>query len=130
MSGLNYPREWFEVTRYCDDPIARVFIRETEKCLFTGRKRVEKWTQYSRYYPTIEEAQSAIYERNAAKAQRKAENRVRDAAPELLKALEAAVECGIVPVSSVADGGASKHSQQVIVADQIRAAIAKAKGEA
>lgn len=51
------------------------------------------------------------------------------AAPELLAALEAAVACGMVPVSTAKDGGASAHSIQVRVADQIRAAIAKATGE-
>ena len=52
------------------------------------------------------------------------------AAPDLLEALEAAVECGLVPKSSVLDGGASRHARQVVVGDMIRAAIAKAKGEA
>ena len=44
----------------------------------------------------------------------------------LLSALVAAVESGLVPVSSAKDGGAVRHSKQVHVADQIRAAIAKA----
>lgn len=48
------------------------------------------------------------------------------AAPDLLEALQAAVECGMVPTSSAAEGGASKHSRQVQVADMIRAAIARA----
>lgn len=47
---------------------------------------------------------------------------------ELLAALEAAVECNMVPISSAREGGAAKHSIQVKVADQIRAAIYKAKG--
>lgn len=51
------------------------------------------------------------------------------AAPDLLEALEAAIECGMVPISSAKEGGAMKHSIQVKVADQIRAAIARAKGE-
>lgn len=51
------------------------------------------------------------------------------AAPELLQALIEACECGMVPKSSVADGGAVRHSRQVQVADMIRAAIAKALGE-
>lgn len=50
------------------------------------------------------------------------------AAPELLEALIEAVECGIVPVSSASDGGASTFSAQVRCADKIRAAIAKATG--
>lgn len=50
------------------------------------------------------------------------------AAPELLEALKAAVDCKMVPITSAKDGGAAKHSIQVQVADQIRAAIAKATG--
>ena len=52
------------------------------------------------------------------------------AAPELLEALEEAVACGMVPISSATEGGAAKYSRQAQVADMIRAAIAKAKGEA
>jgi hypothetical protein len=48
---------------------------------------------------------------------------------DLLEALQAAVECGMVPISSVSEGGASKHSRQVQVADMIRAAIQKATKE-
>lgn len=51
------------------------------------------------------------------------------AAPCLLEALEAAIECGMVPVSSVSDGGAAKYSRQIEVADMIRAAINKALGK-
>jgi hypothetical protein len=50
------------------------------------------------------------------------------AAPDLLAALQAAVACRMVPVSSAKDGGASALSEQVRVADQIRAAIARATG--
>jgi len=45
----------------------------------------------------------------------------------LVEALENAVECGIVPKSSAAEGGAMRHSRQVEVADQIRAALHRAK---
>lgn len=50
------------------------------------------------------------------------------AAPELLEALQEAIDCGMVPSSSCSDGGASKYSRQVQVADMIRAAVAKATG--
>ena len=50
------------------------------------------------------------------------------AAPELLAALLAAVECGMVPTSSATEGGAMRYVKQARVADQIRAAIEKAKG--
>lgn len=49
---------------------------------------------------------------------------------EMLSALEAAVECKMVPISSAKEGGAARHSIQVQVADQIRSVIAKAKGGA
>lgn len=51
------------------------------------------------------------------------------AAPDMYEALVAAIECGMVPTSSATEGGALKHVRQVHVADQIRAALAKARGE-
>lgn len=51
------------------------------------------------------------------------------AAPDLLEALEEAVKCGMVPKSSALEGGASRHARQAQVADMIRAAISKAKGD-
>jgi len=50
------------------------------------------------------------------------------AAPDLLAALKEAIDCGMVPKSSAAEGGANRHVVQLQVADQIRAAIAKAEG--
>ena len=40
------------------------------------------------------------------------------------EALQAAVDCGMVPISSAKEGGAARHSQQVIIADKIREALA------
>ena len=54
-------------------------------------------------------------------------DRLREVNRELVAALEAAVSCGMVPISSSSDGGATRHSEQVRVADMIRAVIAKAK---
>lgn len=51
------------------------------------------------------------------------------AAPDLLEALLEAIDCGMVPISSAKEGGASAYSRQVRCADMIRAAIAKARGE-
>lgn len=59
-----------------------------------------------------------------------ADARMIAAAPQLLEALEEAVASGMVPVSSAADGGAVAYSRVVRAADQIRAAIKAAKGEA
>lgn len=41
----------------------------------------------------------------------------------LREALQAAVDCGMVPKSSAKDGGANRYSEQVRVADLIRAAL-------
>lgn len=60
------------------------------------------------------------------------ESQLRNAQAErdaLREALIAAIECGMVPKSSVADGGASAHARQVVVADMIRAALAQHQGE-
>ena len=59
----------------------------------------------------------------------KANARLIASAPDLLEALQRAVACGIVPTTSVLDGGAASYSEQVRTADAIRAAIAKATGE-
>lgn len=50
------------------------------------------------------------------------------AAPNIYEALKAAIECGMVPITSAAEGGAARYVKQVQVADQIRDAIAKAEG--
>ena len=62
----------------------------------------------------------------AERAQAWANAKLIEAAPDLLAALEAAIDCGMVPTSSAKEGGASAAARQVHVADQIRAAIAKA----
>lgn len=67
---------------------------------------------------------------NRLNRDRLANARLMAAAPELLDALIEAVACGMVPISSTKDGGASTHSRQVRCADMIRAAIAKATGGA
>jgi hypothetical protein len=54
--------------------------------------------------------------------------RAREQRAELLELLKAAVACGMVPVSSAKDGGPNCYSEQVRLADRIRAAIAKAEG--
>ncbi len=71
------------------------------------------------------DVQSAGSER-ASLSEKRANARLIAAAPELLDALKAAVDCGMVPNSSASEGGAARYSRQVIVADMIRDAIAKA----
>ena len=48
------------------------------------------------------------------------------AAPDLLEALQAIAH--FIPTTSAAEGGASKYSANVVAADMVRAAIAKATG--
>ena len=44
---------------------------------------------------------------------------------ELRGAVRAAFDCEMIPKSSASDGGASKYSEQVMVADRLRAALLK-----
>lgn len=46
----------------------------------------------------------------------------------LVEAVDAAFACRMIPKSSVSEGGANKYSEQVRVADQLRAALARVKG--
>jgi hypothetical protein len=46
---------------------------------------------------------------------------------ELERILTAAVDCGMVPISSAKDGGAASHSLQVKVADLIRDVLVEKK---
>ena len=66
----------------------------------------------------------------AAEQKRRADayDQLVDRVKELEGALRDAVDCGMVPTSSAKDGGASKYSAQVLVADRIRAALAKCEG--
>ena len=50
-----------------------------------------------------------------------------DERDELLAALEAAVDCGMVPTSSAKEWGVLRCDRKVVVADMIRDAISKAK---
>jgi hypothetical protein len=84
---------WYKDTRWGDKPIAKTFIRETDKMLISidslGEERREaKVSRYSQWYPTCEEAQARIDERLNLKAKKRADKRVRDAALELLEALQ------------------------------------------
>ncbi|MEG2133061.1 hypothetical protein [Pseudomonas sp.] len=72
---------------------------------------------------------SVTWEARATKEASRAEDLL-EQRDELLAALEAAVECGMVPTSSATEGGAMRYVKQAHVADQIRAAISKAKGGA
>lgn len=45
------------------------------------------------------------------------------AAPRMQAAIQAAIECGLVPASKAADGGTGQFSQQQYAADQLRAAL-------
>lgn len=49
---------------------------------------------------------------------------------QLVEAIQAAIDCSMVPITSAKEGGAAKHSIQVHVADQLRTALAAAKEQA
>ncbi len=124
MSGRVYPREWFQANRWGDEPIAKMFTKETETRLYyedRGRLRFEnKAGNYHTWHPTYEEAEAATAARLALNAQKNAERRIRAAAPDLLSALEAVM---------------NRHASNVVfhdnaLADRCWAAIARAKGEA
>ena len=48
------------------------------------------------------------------------------AAPAMMAAIQAAIDCGMVPNSSAKEGGASRFASQVIAADQLRDSLALA----
>lgn len=48
------------------------------------------------------------------------------AAPKMQAAIQAAIDCGLVPTSTASEGGAGRFAQQVIVSDQLREALGKA----
>lgn len=125
MSGPGYPREWFRVDRFCDEPQPRTMVKETATRLSWrdsyGRPRVEhKRTNYAQWFPTLAEAQAAIDERERAKAEAAANKALRDAAPELLEALE----------KLLAKYASKCRAFDCPDANRARAAIAKAKGGA
>lgn len=119
MSG-EYPREWFRVNRWNDEPFARMFDRETDAFLIRDDgRRDKKWTNYERWYPTREEAQAVIDERKHEAAERKRMNLIRDTAPELLTQLEYAVK--LLGAFPTLNGTAQVQS--------MRETIAKARGQ-
>lgn len=46
---------------------------------------------------------------------------------QLADAIQAAIDCGMIPKTSAAEGGAARYAQQVKVADQLRSALAAAR---
>lgn len=131
MGALEYPREWFRASNWGDQPFARTFARETEAFLICDDgRRCKKWTDYDRWYPTREEAQAVIDKRIANEAERERMNRIRDAAHELLVALQA-----MMPDNLCADNP-NIPDNAVLPVDfhygdlrRAKAAIAKARGE-
>jgi len=49
--------------------------------------------------------------------------RLQDELVELREAVQAAFDCGMIPHSTAAEGGAARYSEQVRVADMLRAAL-------
>lgn len=121
---LTYPREWHRVSRWASKPDTRMFDRETENCLFAGNRRHLKQTAHERWYPTLEDAQAAIDKRNADKAEQERRARIRDAAPDLLEALE-----GVMPLlEKIEDAELVGDEGCLWPVELARDAIAKARG--
>ena len=55
-------------------------------------------------------------------------NKLEQQLAELREAVRAAFDCEMIPKSSASDGGASKYSEQVMVADRLRAALQEGGG--
>lgn len=94
MEERTYPREWFRVHRLSTESEPQIFVRETSHRLyFPGdNQRYEmKTSSWVTWYPTKEAAQAVLDQRASNKAQRVADNLVRDAAQDLLAALEECV---------------------------------------
>lgn len=122
---------WYRVTRYGRDIHEQQFIRETDKMLVSldwrgNEKRDAKVTASGRWYRTRERAEQAFAEIKQRNAEKDAAKRIRDAAPELLEALEAMVEEWVdyTTVNNLGDPYA-KHNMKLA-----QAALAKARGEA
>ena len=145
MSAKQYPREWFRVGRWSDEPRAKMFDRETKHRLYCknhrGRDRFEnKVGTYHRWYPTREEAQQAIDARLSAAAKKRAriEREVAcvnacegiadpSVVPELLEALDVA-HARLEDMLEGDDAQAWKEARKAL--PKISAALAKARGAA
>lgn len=82
---------WY-VPRWGGAPSRREFVRETDKFLVSSRNgretREAKRSTYYSFYETEEAALAAVAASQATKDERKRIERIRDAAPELLQALQ------------------------------------------
>jgi hypothetical protein len=86
----------WQVNRWGNAPSRREFVRETDKFFISlcngGEVREAKNSRYHVYYETEDAALDAIAARQASKDEQKRVDRIRDAAPELLAALEWALD--------------------------------------
>lgn len=80
---------WYRVTRWDSTPFAREVVRQTAKqIVFEGGRRSMIVTNWFQWFPTEAEALADIAARRSEGADREAARRIRDAAPDLLAALE------------------------------------------
>lgn len=122
---------WATIGQECIDPDSgETWFRELAHTETTHKERGARNGQPLSGMPGDINEKPERFEPTADSAELIANALLWAAAPEMLEAMQAAIDCGMVPVSSAADGGAVRHSRQVQVADMIRAAIAKATGGA
>ena len=112
---------WYQACKqFGTAPRAVEFERETDSFLIRkDGRRDAKETTYYKWFPTEAEALAAIADRIEKEERKKAMLRVRNAAPDLLEALEYCLDC-------LGDEFALPSDCQ----STARAAIAKARGEA
>ena len=118
---------WYQACKqFGAAPRAVEFERETDSFLIRkDGRRDAKETTYSKWFRTETEALSAIADRIEKEDKKKAMLRVRNAAPDLLEALEAWIS-----YHDDEEDGADSMLRYAKAIDMTRAAIARARGEA
>ncbi|MGU2450497.1 hypothetical protein ACSESA_21535 [Pseudomonas aeruginosa] len=82
------------VTTWDDNPRRCEFVKETAQFYIkSNRSRESKVSRYHDIFDTEQEALDFIQSRKQKKEEKKRMDRIREAAPELLEALVALVEC-------------------------------------
>lgn len=124
---------WYQVCKqFGTAPRAVEFERETDSFLIRkDGRRDAKETTYYKWFPTEAEALAAIADRIEKEESKKAMLRVRNAAPDLLEALEAFERISALWLPAEVE---EQHAEEMyalhMARNQMLSAIAKARGDA